>query len=70
MEGLKKDHFTELSWLTQDVLEMESLFDQVGTYNPMLPKDNPDRVKIDVDKAKEWMAKGAQPSDRVNFIFK
>ena len=39
--------------------------DQVGTYNPMLPKDSPDRVKIDVEKAKEWMAKGAQPSDRV-----
>ena len=31
--------------------------DQVGTYNPMLPKDSPDRVKIDVEKAKEWMAK-------------
>ena len=39
--------------------------DQVGTYNPMLPKDSPDRVKIDVEKAKDWMAKGAQPSDRV-----
>ena len=39
--------------------------DQVGTYNPMLPKDNPDRVKIDVEKAKDWMAKGAKPSDRV-----
>ena len=42
--------------------------DQVGTYNPMLPKDSPDRVKIDVDKAKEWMAKGAQPSDRVTLF--
>jgi len=39
--------------------------DQVGTYNPMLPKDSPERVKIDVEKAKDWMAKGAQPSDRV-----
>ena len=42
--------------------------DQVGTYNPMLPKDSPDRVKIDVGKAKEWMAKGAQPSDRVTLF--
>ena len=42
--------------------------DQVGTYNPMLPKDSPDRVKIDVEKAKEWMAKGAQPSDRVTLF--
>jgi small subunit ribosomal protein S16 len=42
--------------------------DQVGTYNPMLNKDNPDRVKIDIDKAKEWIAKGAQPSDRVKLF--
>ena len=42
--------------------------DQLGTYNPMLPKDSPDRVKIDVEKAKEWIAKGAQPSDRVTIF--
>jgi len=42
--------------------------DQVGTYNPMLNKDNPERVKIDVDKAKEWISKGAQPSDRVKLF--
>ena len=41
---------------------------QVGTYNPMLPKDNPDRVKIDLDKAKEWISKGAQPSDRIKIF--
>ena len=38
--------------------------DQIGTYNPMLPKDSADRVKMDLDKAKEWIAKGAKPSDR------
>ena len=42
--------------------------DQIGTYNPMLKKDNPERVKIDIDKAKEWIAKGAQPSDRVTLF--
>ncbi|SVB57465.1 uncharacterized protein METZ01_LOCUS210319, partial [marine metagenome] len=42
--------------------------DQVGTYNPMLNKDNPERVKIDVEKAKEWISKGAQPSDRVKLF--
>ena len=42
--------------------------DQVGTYNPMLSKENPERVKIDIEKAKEWIAKGAQPSDRVKLI--
>ena len=39
--------------------------EKIGTYNPMLQKDNPERVKLDVEKAKEWIAKGAQPSDRV-----
>jgi len=42
--------------------------DQVGTYNPMLSKENPERVKIDIEKAKEWIAKGAQPSDRVKLF--
>ena len=31
--------------------------DQVGTYNPMLPKDSPDRVKIDVEKQKNGWQK-------------
>src|SRR5687768_5499167 len=38
--------------------------DKVGTYNPLLPKDA-ERVVLDLDKVKEWMAKGATPSDRV-----
>ena len=42
--------------------------DQIGTYNPMLPKDSPDRVKIDLEKTKDWMLKGAQPSDRVTLF--
>ena len=42
--------------------------DQLGIYNPMLAKDNPERVKLDADKAKDWIAKGAQPSDRVKIF--
>ena len=42
--------------------------DQIGTYNPMLPKDSADRIKMDVDKAKEWISKGAQPSDRISIF--
>ena len=37
----------------------------VGRYNPMLPKDSEDRVKLDLDKCKEWLGKGARPTDRV-----
>lgn len=38
--------------------------DRIGTYDPMLPKDG-ERVKLEVEKAKDWLAKGAQPTDRV-----
>jgi small subunit ribosomal protein S16 len=39
--------------------------EKIGSFNPMLPKDSADRVKLDLDKAKSWLAKGAQPTDRV-----
>jgi small subunit ribosomal protein S16 len=39
--------------------------DVIGAFNPMLPKDSADRVKLDAAKAAEWMKKGAQPTDRV-----
>ena len=39
--------------------------ERIGTYNPMLPKDNKDRVKIDIDRAKYWLDNGAKPSDRI-----
>ena len=38
---------------------------QIGTYNPMLSKDDAGRVKINEEKAKTWLDKGAQPIDRV-----
>ena len=45
--------------------------ERIGTYNPMLPKDHPERIKMDIEKAKEWIQKGAQPSDRVHlFLYK
>ncbi len=37
----------------------------VGRYNPMLPKDSEDRVQLDVEKIKEWLGKGARPTERV-----
>src|SRR3569623_434375 len=39
--------------------------ERLGHFNPLLPKDNEARLKLDMDKVKAWMAKGAQPSDRV-----
>ena len=39
--------------------------ERLGFFNPLLPKDNKDRLKLDMDKVKSWLAKGAQPSDRI-----
>ena len=39
--------------------------ERVGSYNPLLPKDHEDRIKLDIDKIKEWLSKGAKPTDRV-----
>jgi len=37
----------------------------VGKYNPMLPKSSEDRVVLDIEKCKEWLNKGARPTERV-----
>ena len=39
--------------------------ERVGSYNPLLPKDHDDRVKLDIERIKEWLSKGAKPTDRV-----
>ena len=39
--------------------------EKLGTYNPLLPKDSEERVKMDVERIQEWISKGAQPTDRV-----
>ncbi|MDZ7587772.1 MAG: 30S ribosomal protein S16 [Parasphingorhabdus sp.] len=39
--------------------------ERVGSYNPLMPKDSEERVKLDVERAKHWLSVGAQPSDRV-----
>ena len=38
---------------------------RLGTFDPMKPKDAADRVILDLEAAKDWLAKGAQPTDRV-----
>ncbi len=40
--------------------------EKVGTYNPMLAKDDDNRVKLDADRVKAWLSEGAKPSDRVS----
>lgn len=39
--------------------------DRIGAYDPLQPKGSDKRVVLEVEKAKEWLAKGALPTDRV-----
>ena len=39
--------------------------EKVGTYNPLLPKDNAERVRLNEERIKFWLDRGARPSDRV-----
>src|SRR5437870_4470097 len=39
--------------------------EKLGSYNPLLAKDSPERVKLDADRISHWLSVGAQPSDRV-----
>ena len=40
--------------------------EKLGTYSPLLPKDDPNRVDLNIDKINEWLKKGAQVSDRIS----
>ncbi|MGP1394421.1 MAG: 30S ribosomal protein S16 [Inquilinaceae bacterium] len=39
--------------------------EKIGTYNPMLPRDHDDRVRLKEERIRYWLSVGAQPSDRV-----
>jgi|SRR5215470_12459015 small subunit ribosomal protein S16 len=39
--------------------------ERLGHFNPLLPKDKTERLKLDMEKVKAWLAKGALPTDRV-----
>ena len=39
--------------------------ERIGSYNPMVSHDHPDRLKLDPERARHWLSVGAQPTDRV-----
>ena len=39
--------------------------ESLGAWNPLLPKDSGDRIKLDADRVRHWMSQGALPTDRV-----
>lgn len=39
--------------------------EKLGTYNPLLPKDSEERVKMNIERIEYWLGQGAQPTDRI-----
>ncbi|MEM1161008.1 MAG: 30S ribosomal protein S16 [Pseudomonadota bacterium] len=39
--------------------------ERLGTYNPLLPKDSEERVKMNMERVQHWLDKGAKPTDRI-----
>ena len=44
-----------------------AFIDRVGTYNP---RKNPSEIHVDTEKAREWLGKGAQPTNQVRNLLK
>ena len=42
--------------------------EKLGSYNPLLPKDKKERIKVEFERIKYWISKGAQPTLRVSRI--
>ena len=40
--------------------------EKLGTYNPLLPKDSEERVKMNMERIQYWIGQGAQPTDRIS----
>lgn len=63
--GAKKRPFYRIVVTDKRAPRDGAFIEKIGTYNPLLSKESGERVVIDLERAKEWMSKGAQPSDRV-----
>lgn len=63
--GAKKRPFYRIVVADSRAPRDGKFIEKVGTYNPMLAKDNPERLSLDAERIKHWLGHGATPSDRV-----
>jgi small subunit ribosomal protein S16 len=63
--GAKKRPFYRLVVADSRFPRDGRFIERVGTYDPKKPKDSPERVKLELERIKYWLSKGAQPSDRI-----
>jgi small subunit ribosomal protein S16 len=64
--GAKKRPYYKIVVTDSRTARDGKFIERIGSYNPLLPRDSEERVKIDAERAKHWLSVGAQPSDRVH----
>jgi len=64
--GAKKKPFYRIIAADRRAPRNGDFIEKLGTFNPLLAKDNTARVVLNVERTKYWLSVGAQPSDRVN----
>ncbi len=68
--GAKKKPFYRIVVANSTAPRDGKFIEIVGTYNPMLTKENPERIKLKLDRINYWVSVGAQPTDRVSKLIK
>ena len=63
--GAKKRPFYRIVVADERAPRDGRFIEKVGTYNPLLPSDSGERVKLDLERIQHWLGQGAQPTDRV-----
>ena len=63
--GAKKRPFYRIVVADSRMPRDGRFIERVGTYNPMLPKEHPERVNLKTERIQHWLSVGARPSDRV-----
>ena len=63
--GTKKRPFYRVVVADERAPRDGRFIEKVGTYNPLLPSDSPERVTLKLERIEHWLSKGAKPTDRV-----
>ena len=67
--GAKKRPFYRIVVAESRFARDGKFVERIGSYNPMLTKEDPLRIVLDVERAKHWLSMGALPSERVQHFF-
>lgn len=66
--GTKKRPFYRIVVASSRNARDGDFIEKLGTYNPLLKDEDPNRIIINADRAKYWLSVGAKPSDRVHLF--